>query len=96
MSVQTGVGAIICVSHHDKKGRLHGHTYEVVAWRADNGGDAIDFQKQLVRVCSELDHKVLPGRLARAEDIAAWVKANTDADYVEVNRPLERLYARVK
>ena len=96
MSVHSGAGAILSVAHHDEAGRLHGHTYEVIAWVADGGGDALDLQRELVRVCSDLDHKVLPQELARAEAIAAFIQRNTGADEVEVNRPLERLYARAK
>lgn len=94
--VETGVGAILSASHYDENGGLHGHTYEIVAWHRDRGGDAINHQRQLVRVLKELDHKVLPPSLARAEALAEHIRRNTDAVEVEVRRPLERLYARAR
>lgn len=92
--VLTGVGAVICASHYDDQGRLHGHTYDVVAWFKDADVDALVFQRDLERLCSEFCHTILPAHLARAEDLAQHLKVRLLAHEVEVRRPLERLYAR--
>jgi len=96
LSCYTGVGAVLSVSHYDDKGRLHGHSYEVIAWFLDSGSDALDLQRQLIAACAEYDHTVLPEGLARAEALGSKIKTRIMACEVEVNRPLERLYARAE
>lgn len=97
----TGVGAVMCVSHRDQEtGQMHGHTYEVNVWIPfGHVASALDLQRNLRLVIARLDHTVLPDELAWGEQLAAhigrsmWVYHST-ITAVEVNRPLERIYAR--
>jgi 6-pyruvoyl-tetrahydropterin synthase len=99
MSADTGVGAIFCAAHRDKQsGVLHGHTYEVIAW-FPSGRDARAMQKLLEGVLIGFDHRLLDDVLPDtwAEEIAEAVKRLMhDCVEVQVNRPLERLYARAR
>lgn len=93
----TGVGAVLCVSHNDPvRKALHGHSYEVIAWfEHDSPRDALVLQKMLEGALTGFDHKTMPPNLSRAEDIAEAILGLLDSCIsVEVNRPLERLYAR--
>lgn len=99
---ETGVGAILCIAHRARTGGdLHGHSYEVVAWFSEPGGDALHLQRLLRDCLDVLDHKIAnPGR-STGEEIAVWVKKNFisggfDCVQVEVRRPLERIYARTR
>lgn len=99
MDKLTGVGAIICCSHTDAKGAVHGHTYEVIAWHSydpSTDGDALWLQQQLTAVCDEFDHTHLKPEHARAEDLAAVIHRMlwTTCVAVEINRKDERLYAK--
>lgn len=92
-----GVAAILCCAHRDPlrpRVGLHGHTYQVVAWF--RAGDAVALQDRLTRVVGVLDHKTMPPELARAEDIAQLLVGVLGAEDVEVNRPLEGIYAKVR
>lgn len=92
--VLTGAGAILQVAHTGPDGRIHGHTYEVVAWW--NGEPcAVEMQEKLNKWLSKFDHQTLPPRMTRAEDVGRQCKMALGCVRVDVNRPLERLYARV-
>lgn len=94
LTVQTGVGFLICAAHRDKvTGAVHGHTYEAVCW-FDAGDEAEALQAECARLCADLDHGLLPVELAWAEDLIREIKRRTNAVDVEIRRPLERLYAR--
>jgi hypothetical protein len=96
MTTQTGVGFLIRAAHADRvTGKLHGHTYEAVCW-FKGGHDAEKLQAHCERLCADLDHSLLPGELAWAEDLIPEIKRRTNADDVEIRRPLERLYARTR
>lgn len=95
----TGAGWHFSASHYDNvRQELHGHSYEVVAWfRADPPRDAVVLQETLKAVLTGFDHKTLPPELSRAEDIArAVMSLLVDCVGVDVSRPVERLYARVR
>lgn len=94
MATQTGVGFLLCIAHADKvTGVVHGHTYEAICW-FKGGHDAEKLQAHCARLCSDLDHSVLPPEMAWAEDLVPEIKRRTNAVHVELRRPLERLYAR--
>lgn len=100
MTVDTGVGWHISASHRDRlTGKLHGHSWEVVAWhRCEDQNDAVILQEHLRGICKNFDHTELPPHLTRAEDMAAAILKLSPPSCVEVEirRPLERLYARVR
>lgn len=92
----TGVGCVLSVSHSDPvRQELHGHSYEVVAWfRA--GRDAVTLQEELRAVLSAYDHRTLTPDLSRGEALGAAIMGQlTGCVAVDINRPLERIYARV-
>jgi len=91
----TGVGWTFCASHRDPiRQELHGHSYEVIAW-FKAGPDALVLQAKLRMALEAFDHKTLPDELTRAEALAGALMHLLEAEGVEVNRPLERLYAKV-
>lgn len=92
--VLTGAGAILQVAHTGPDGRLHGHTYEVVGWW-EGEPCAVEMQKRLQVWLDKFDHQSLPPRMSRAEDIARQCKMALGCADVDVNRPLERLFARL-
>jgi 6-pyruvoyl-tetrahydropterin synthase len=97
MRAYTGVGAIFCGAHQDAEGKIHGHSYEVIAWfRA--GQDAVSLQNSLRGVIAIFDHsdldKTFP--VSWSENMAQFIKSQLDnCVRVEIKRPLERLYAVV-
>jgi 6-pyruvoyl-tetrahydropterin synthase len=97
---ETGVGGILSASHMDRlTGVVHGHSWEVIVWhRCVDENDAVMLQMHLHTMLQAWDHSVLPPELARAEDLAAAIMALSPPSCVEVEirRPLERLYARVR
>jgi len=92
--VLTGAGAILQVAHNGPDGRLHGHTYEVIGWW-DGEPCAVEMQKRLQSWIDKFDHQSLPPRMSRAEDIGRQCLMALGCTAVDVNRPLERLFARV-
>lgn len=98
MTAETGVGGHFSASHHDRlTGKVHGHSWEVVAWhRCENDNDAVVLQNHLVNLLKTFDHTILPPELNRAEDMASAILRLSPPSCVEVEvrRPLERLYAR--
>lgn len=94
MVILTGVGAHLCAAHRDIAGRLHGHSYEVVAW-FPAGSDAVALQCMLQAVIAHFDHTELLQELTRAEALAeAIAKLLPNCLQVDISRPLERLFAK--
>lgn len=98
----TGVGAVFCAAHSPKGGGpMHGHTWEVIVWLPRC--DATAAQAALVDYLTRFDHAVLPDALTQGEDLARHIGKNFIAPMgghqfdhpvrVQVNRPLERIYA---
>lgn len=98
--IETGVGAFFSAAHADRlSGKMHGHTWEVTVWhRCEHDNDAVILQSHLTNLLRVWDHTVLPPELARAEDMAAAILklSPPSACEVEIRRPAERLYARVR
>jgi hypothetical protein len=95
MTIETGVGGIICAAHKDAAGRLHGHTYEVIAWWPDDGRDALALRRKLDAAIALHDHSELGAERCRGEDLAEIIASMLPGcSEVNVNRPAERLYAR--
>lgn len=95
----TGAGWWFAASHRDPRdGALHGHTWEVTAWwPAEPWRDARVLQETLKGVLVGFDHKELPPELHSGEAIAkALMSLMTDCVGVDVSRPAERIYARVR
>ena len=91
--VLTGAGAIFCAAHVDRKNRMHGHTWEVIAWWKGKP-DAVQKQQQLAEYLAFFDHSILAPSVSWAEDLAAIIKSDLGCDSVDINHPLERLYVR--
>lgn len=90
----TGAGAILCAAHQGRDGRMHGHTWEVVAW-VNDGRDALALQEYLNAVLVDYNHRTLPDNLAWGENLAARIgKQIRGCVAVDVSRPAERLFAR--
>jgi len=94
VKVLTGASAILQVAHTGPDGRLHGHTYEVAGWWEDEPC-AVEMQARLQSWLAKFDHQSLPPRMSRAEDIGRQCLMALGCAAVDVNRPLERLFARV-
>lgn len=92
--MQTGVSGVISVAHHDDHGRLHGHTYEIKAWWAADGTDALERQDQLARVLKLYDHRGLGANERSGEQLARLIGEKLACEEVEVSRYGERIYAR--
>ena len=96
----TGVGTILSAAHHDKStGKIHGHTWEVVAWFHYDGTDFAVRKYLLDQVVSRLDHNCLPDKIAWGEALARYIGDAINSEHdsciaVDVNRPIERIYAR--
>ncbi len=98
-SAETGVGWHFSASHYDEVRReLHGHSYEVVAWfKAVPPSDAVTLQETLKGALRAFDHKTLDAPLNTAEGLArAFLRLLDGCIGVDVSRPVERLYARVR
>lgn len=94
MTKLSGVGGILSLGHNSPEGSPHGHSYEVTAWYRF-GHDARALKRQLDAALSGLDHTVLPDEIALGENLAEHIaKQLPGCVEVEVNRPLERIYAR--
>lgn len=94
MTKLVGVGAVLSVGHSSPEGVAHGHSYEVIAWYR-HGYDARPLRGFLDQVLGAIDHTVLPDELRFAERIAEYIGERLPGCIeVEVNRPLERIYAK--
>lgn len=89
----TGVGTVISAAHRSKEGVMHGHTWEVTCWWEDVP-DAVTKQQELVKYLTIFDHVVLADGVAWGEKLAEAICYGMDCIAVDVNRPLERIYAR--
>ena len=99
MTTLTGVGGWFCAAHSDPvRTEIHGHTYEVVAWfEASPSRDAVVLQEALNHVLRGFDHRPLPPELTRAEAFAETIMFRLEGCVeVQINRPLERIYAIVR
>lgn len=100
IKIETGVGAILSASHEDRvTGKLHGHSWEIITWHnCVDENDAVILQTHLATLLKAFDHTILPQSLSRAEDFAAAIMRLSPPTCVEVEvrRPLERIYARVR
>lgn len=95
MKILTGVGAHLSAAHYSRDGKLHGHTWEIVAWWSD-APCAISKQIELNDLLSKYDHEILPNNLAWGEDMAAWILGELDCRAVDISRSLERIFVRVE
>ena len=85
----TGVGFILSVGH---KG--HGHSYQCVAWYRF-GPDVVALQRQIEAVREMFDHQNLMDDLELGEKLAEEIGRQLPGCIrVDVDRPLERIYAR--
>jgi 6-pyruvoyltetrahydropterin/6-carboxytetrahydropterin synthase len=88
-----GARATFCAGHrlpqHDS---IHGHSYEVWAFR-DDGGCVEELQRRLQVACSELDHRMLNEIMEppTMESIARHIAVRISARLVRVVRPVEGL-----
>lgn len=94
MKVLTGARAILSAAHRSREGQLHGHTWEIVAWW-DGLPDAVEKQKELNDYLRVFDHSVLADGIAWGEKLAETICVGLDCAKVEINRPLEGIYAVV-
>lgn len=107
----TGVKAVLSAAHRDQTtGKVHGHTWEVIAWFRYTGTDVAILKYRLDAVVKPLDHTCLADKIAWGEALAAHIgneiyaescrasrgdcEVKQDCIAVEVNRPLEGIYAR--
>ena len=91
----TGVRAILSAAHRGPENKLHGHTWEVVAWFHAAGEDARNLKGDLLATLELFDHDILPDSLSRGEDLAEWLGTElTGCVQVDVSRPLEGFFAR--
>lgn len=94
MTALTGVGGIVSAAHRARDGRLHGHTWEILAW-FPAGRNAVDLKAALDSVLAAWDHGELPDALAWGEDLASAIGgALAGCVQVDVARPAERIFAR--
>lgn len=100
MTILTGVTGVLSCAHEPVNagifgGELHGHSYEVTAWFAnDDQADVRVFQASLTMLLAQWDHKILPEELSTAEAIAKAIGVLAKCVEVEVRRPLERIHAK--
>ena len=93
MTRLTGVGGVFCASHSPNGVPVHGHTWQVIVWFPE--GDA-DWLRDMVQWhLKTLDHTHLPYKIAWGEDLAEHLGTAVfpDAVRVQVNRPMEHIYA---
>lgn len=96
MALYSGVSEIICAAHESLDGRLHGHTWEVIAWWRNDSFliDADNRKKELKNFLSQFDHTKLLDCFAWGERLAEHIGIHMKCDIIEVNRKLEGIYAR--
>lgn len=93
--VLTGVRGIICAAHEGPDGKLHGHTWSVTAWWTDSR-DANEAKQTLDSYISFFDHSRLAPSMNRGEAIAKHILLDLECTAVDVERPLEGIFARVE
>lgn len=94
MKTLTGARAIFSAAHRSKDGILHGHTWEVIAWWEDCP-DAVERQAALTDYLKVFDHSVLADGIAWGEKLAETICIGLDCSKVQINRPLEGIFAEV-
>lgn len=96
MPLYSGVKEIICAAHKGLDGKLHGHTWEVVAWWRNDHHliDADSRKAKLKEFLRQFDHTELQHEFLWGEHIANHVGDHMKCDIVEVRRELEGIYAR--
>lgn len=87
----TGVGGFFCASHSPRGVPIHGHSWQVIAWF--EVGEAERLRDRLQDLLKQFDHTHLPEHLAWGEDMAEHIGVELGALRVQVNRPLENIYA---
>lgn len=95
LKVMTGVRGLICAAHAGPDGKLHGHTWSVIAWWSD-GRCALRAKQDLDSYISFFDHTRLAESMSRGEDIAMRVAEDLGCCAVDVERQLEGIFARVE
>ena len=91
MTRLTGVGGVFCASHSPNGVPVHGHTWQVIAWFAE--GEAEELRDMLQGFLKQFDHSHLPDHLAWGEAMAEYIGIKLGAVRVQVNRPMEHIYA---
>lgn len=91
----TGVSAVLSAAHRSREGVLHGHTWEITCWW-EGSPDAVKKQLELVEYLKVFDHAVLADGVAWGETLGEAILIGLGCIKVEVNRPLERIYAVVE
>lgn len=95
MRILTGVSAVLSAAHRDRNGNMHGHTWQITAWW-DAEPDAVQKQKELKEYLTIFDHHVLSDGVAWGEHLGKAILHGMKCVKVEVNRPLEGIYAVVE
>lgn len=95
LKVLTGVRGTICAAHEGPDGSLHGHTWSVTAWWNDSRC-AIEAKQTLDSYISFFDHSRLAPSMSRGEAIAKRVLQDLGCAAVDVDRPLEGIFARAE
>jgi len=93
----TGVSGIISAAHRDvNTGRIHGHTWEIVAWfTVGKNIENAEIKKYAFdQLLSSLDHDFLPDALAWGENMAEYIGQSLGCSAVDVNRKAEGIFAR--
>lgn len=94
MKTLTGARAILSAAHRSKDGILHGHTWEVIAWW-EGCPDAGQKQAELTDYLKVFDHSVLADGIAWGEKLAETICNGLGCFKVQINRPLEGIFAEV-
>lgn len=96
MAIYSGVSGIISAAHKGLDGRLHGHTWEVIAWWRNDAHmvDADSRKIELDRFLAFFDHSELCHELLWGELLAEHIGTHLKCEIVEIRRQLERIYAR--
>lgn len=95
LKVLTGVSATVAAAHRSREGLMHGHTWLIKAWWQGTP-DAVERQMTLRNYLSRFDHSVLPDELAWAEAFGEQVLTDLGCVKVEIERPLEGLFAVIE
>lgn len=90
----TGAGAVLSAAHRSRDGAMHGHTWEIVCWWA-GVPCAVQKQRELTDYLSRFDHTVLDDAVAWGEAMGRMILTDLGCVRVDINRPLERIYAVV-
>jgi len=95
LRVLTGASAIVAAAHRSRDGVMHGHTWRIKAWWQGTP-DAVSKQTELRNYLSRFDHSVLPDELAWGEAFGAMILQDLGCVKVEIDRPLEGIFAVIE